>query len=171
MVTDLQSAPSPGPRSIPAIFMVPSFDVTSFRPESDSAEPRPDPACAMNPETSVHHLLLVEDDPRVGSFIAQGLREEGYDVAWAVTADDGLARATTGSFDVMLLDHMLPGRSGIEVAQLLRARGIRTPILMLTARDAPEDRQAAFAAGATDFMGKPFLFDELLDRIRRLIPA
>ena len=122
----------------------------------------------MNP---VHHLLLVEDDPRVGSFIAQGLREEGYDVVWAVTADDGLTQAMAGSFDVVLLDHMLPGRSGIEVAQVLRGRGNRTPILMLTARDAPEDRQAAFAAGATDFMGKPFLFDELLQRIQKLIPA
>jgi DNA-binding response OmpR family regulator len=66
---------------------------------------------------------------------------------------------------------MLPDRSGIEVARTLRANGNRAPILMLTARDAPEDRQAAFDAGANEFMGKPFLFDELLARIRALLSS
>ena len=117
------------------------------------------------------HLLLVEDDPRVGSFIAQGLRDEGYQVEWAQTAAAALVHAKTGSFDVMLLDHMLPGGSGIEVARTLRASGNTTPILMLTARDAPEDRRAAFAAGANEFMSKPFLFDDLLERIAKLTAA
>ena len=117
------------------------------------------------------HLLLIEDDPRVGSFIAQGLRDEGYHVEWAKTGDEGLMQAQSRPFDLMLLDHMLPGRSGIEVAQTIRASGRTTPILMLTARDAPEDRRAALAAGANEFMGKPFLFDDLLDRIARLLVA
>jgi DNA-binding response OmpR family regulator len=121
--------------------------------------------------SQTRNLLLVEDDRRVGSFIAQGLRDEGFHVEWATTADEALAHATAGSFDVMLLDHMLPGRSGIEVARALRANGNATPILMLTARDAPEDRRAAFAAGANEFMGKPFLFDDLLARIAKLIAA
>jgi len=121
--------------------------------------------------TETRNLLLVEDDRRVGSFIAQGLRDEGFHVEWATTADEALAHATASSFDVMLLDHMLPGRSGIEVARTLRASGNATPILMLTARDAPEDRRAAFAAGANEFMGKPFLFDDLLERIAKLIAA
>lgn len=123
------------------------------------------------PLTQTRNLLLVEDDRRVGSFIAQGLRDEGFHVEWATTADEALAHATVGSFDVVLLDHMLPDQSGIEVARTLRAKGNATPILMLTARDAPEDRRAAFVAGANEFMSKPFLFDDLLARIAKLIAA
>lgn len=121
------------------------------------------------PVTHAQRLLLVEDDPRVGSFIAQGLRDEGFEIAWAVTADDALARALAEHYDLVVLDHMMPGKSGIQVARALRANGNTTPILMLTARDAPEDRRAAFAAGANEFMGKPFLFDDLLARIHSLL--
>jgi len=117
----------------------------------------------------VQRLLLVEDDPRVGSFIAQGLRDEGYDIDWATTGEDALVRSRADHYDLVLLDHMLPGRSGIEVAALIRASGTAAPILMLTARDAPEDRRAAFAAGASEFMAKPFLFDDLLSRIHALL--
>jgi len=117
----------------------------------------------------VQRLLLVEDDPRVGSFIAQGLRDEGYDIDWATTGEDALVRSRADHYDLVLLDHMLPGRSGIEVAALIRASRTAAPILMLTARDAPEDRRAAFAAGASEFMAKPFLFDDLLSRIHALL--
>ena len=119
--------------------------------------------------THAQRLLLVEDDPRVGSFIAQGLRDEGFDIDWAVTGEDAVARTRAGQYDLVLLDHMLPGRSGIEVAAQIRAGGTGAPILMLTARDAPEDRRAAFAAGANEFMAKPFLFDDLLGRINALL--
>lgn len=119
--------------------------------------------------SDIRRVLVVEDDPRVGSFIAQGLRDEGYEIEWAVTGEDAIARATAGAFNLVLLDHMLPGQSGIEVARTLRSDGRTMPILMLTARDAPEDRKAAFAAGANDFMGKPFRFAELVDRIEALL--
>lgn len=155
-------------QTVPAIFMISSPEADNLAPNCNVAESHPDPAL---PVTHAPRLLLVEDDPRVGSFITQGLRDEGYEVAWAATADDALARALTGPFDLVLLDHMLPGRSGIEVARALRASGSTTPILMLTARDAPEDRRAAFAAGANEFVGKPFLFDDLLARIHALLIA
>ncbi|HEY4100451.1 MAG TPA: response regulator [Gemmatimonadales bacterium] len=114
-------------------------------------------------------LLLVEDDPRVGSFIAHGLRDEGFDVEWATTGED--AQAKIGDdVDLVLLDHMLPRKSGIDIARSFRADGRTVPILMLTARDAPEDQRAAFAAGANAFMSKPFLFDDLVAEIRRLLP-
>lgn len=119
--------------------------------------------------SDTRRVLVVEDDPRVGSFITHGLREEGYDIEWAVTGEDALVRAEARPFDLVLLDHMLPGRSGIEVARTLRNAGRRMPILMLTARDAPEDRKAAFAAGASEFMGKPFRFADLVTQIETLL--
>lgn len=114
-------------------------------------------------------LLVVEDDPRVGSFITQGLRDEGYRVEWTTTVEAAHAAITREPVDLVVLDHMLPDKSGIEMARECRARGHRMPILMLTARDAPEDRRAAFEAGASAFMSKPFRFDDLVDQIDRLL--
>ena len=121
--------------------------------------------------TGSRSVLVVEDDPRVGSFIAHGLRDEGYDVEWAVTGEAALELAGARTFDLVLLDHMLPGRSGIDVARTLRDGGQRMPILMLTARDAPEDRRAAFAAGANQFMGKPFRFADLVTQIETMVES
>lgn len=166
MITDVQNGPGTGQCMVPAICLVPVAGAREPGALSDATDRRP---ARVHSVIAARRLLLVEDDPRVGRFIAQGLRSEGYDVDWARTAEDALAHTSTRSFDVVLLDHMLPDRSGIEVAQTLRSRGNPIPILMLTARDAPEDRQAAFAAGATDFMGKPFRFDELLERIQKLL--
>jgi two-component system OmpR family response regulator len=166
MITDVQNGLGTGQYMVPAICLVPAAGAREPGAPCDATDRRP---ARVDSVIVARRLLLVEDDPRVGRFIAQGLRGEGYDVDWAMTAEDGLTQTSTRSFDVVLLDHMLPDRSGIEVAQTLRSRGNQVPILMLTARDAPEDRQAAFAAGATDFMGKPFRFDELLERIQTLL--
>jgi DNA-binding response OmpR family regulator len=113
-------------------------------------------------------ILIVEDDQKLGALLEQGLREEEFDVERALDGDEALAKAEAAEFDVILLDHMLPKRSGLEVAATLRASGRRTPILMLTARDAPEDIRSSRAAGIDDLLGKPFRFDELLRRIRAL---
>ena len=116
-------------------------------------------------------ILVVEDDHKVGGFLEQGLREEAFEVDRARDGQEALDKALADEFDLILLDHMLPKRSGLEVAVALRASGRRTPILMLTARDAPEDIRNSRAAGIDDFLGKPFRFDELLRRIRALAPA
>jgi two-component system, OmpR family, response regulator len=114
-------------------------------------------------------LLLVEDDARVADFLTRGLEAEGYAVAHAVDGPQGLARATGEPFDVLILDVMLPGFSGRELCQRLRAQGITTPVLMLTALDATEDKVEGLRGGADDYLTKPFDFDELLARIEALI--
>jgi DNA-binding response OmpR family regulator len=113
-------------------------------------------------------ILIVEDDHKVGGFLEQGLREEEFEVERAWDGAEALAKADAGRFDLILLDYMLPTMSGLEVATTLRGKGSRTPILMLTARDAPEDIRAGWAAGVDDYLGKPFRFDDLLQRIRTL---
>jgi len=114
-------------------------------------------------------ILVVEDDHKVGGFLEQGLREEAFEVERAWDGDEALAKAEARPFDLILLDYMLPMKSGLEVAVILRARGSRTPILMLTARDAPEDIRNGRAAGVDDYLGKPFRFDDLLRRIHALV--
>ncbi|HEY7636322.1 MAG TPA: response regulator [Gemmatimonadales bacterium] len=114
-------------------------------------------------------ILVVEDDTKVGGFLEVGLREEMFEVDRACDGHEALVLAGTLEYDLILLDYMLPKKSGIEVASELRGAGRETPILMLTARDAPEDWQAAREAGVNALMGKPFRFAELLDRIRALI--
>jgi DNA-binding response OmpR family regulator len=114
-------------------------------------------------------VLLVEDDHKVAGFLEQGLREEEFEVDRARDGGEALVLATEHVYDIVLLDYMLPVKSGPEVAAELRARGRHAPILMLTARDSAEDRRRSLEAGATDFMSKPFRFQELLDRMRLLI--
>ena len=114
-------------------------------------------------------LLLVEDDARVADFLTRGLEAEGYAVAHAADGPQGLQRATAEPFDVLILDVMLPGFSGRELCQRLRAQGITTPVLMLTALDATEDKVEGLRGGADDYLTKPFDFDELLARIEALI--
>ncbi len=113
-------------------------------------------------------LLLVEDDSRVAAFIRRGLLEEGHVIDVADEAEDGLSLAYVGQYDVIVVDVMLPGRSGFEMTSDLRRRGDATPILMLTARDSRQDVVHGLDVGADDYLTKPFDFSELLARIRAL---
>jgi len=111
----------------------------------------------------------VEDEIKVGNAVSEGLRAEGYEVAWAETGEEGFFHASSQGFDLIVLDVMLPGRDGIEVLQTLRKQGSRTPVLLLTAKDAIEDRVLGLDAGADDYLVKPFAFAELTARIRALM--
>lgn len=113
-------------------------------------------------------LLIVEDDVELAGVLTAGLREQGFDTTTAGTYDEGLLRAALGSFDVLVLDVMLPGGSGFEMCRALRREGVVTPILMLTARDALDDRVTGLESGADDYLVKPFAFRELLARLRAL---
>src|SRR6266446_6288405 len=114
-------------------------------------------------------LLLVEDDARIARFVAKGLREQAYAVDVATTGDDALYQAAINAYDIVILDVMIPGRNGFEVCRELRKSGQRMPILMLTARDAVEDRITGLDHGADDYLTKPFEFRELLARLRALL--
>jgi DNA-binding response OmpR family regulator len=114
-------------------------------------------------------LLLVEDDSRIARFVAKGLREQAYAVDVVTTGDDALYQAEINTYDLVILDVMIPGRDGFAVCRELRKSGHRTPILMLTARDAVEDRITGLDHGADDYLTKPFEFRELLARLRALL--
>jgi two-component system copper resistance phosphate regulon response regulator CusR len=114
-------------------------------------------------------LLLVEDDAGIARFVAKGLREQSYAVDVATNGDDALYQAEINSYDLIVLDVMLPGRDGFAVCRELRAAGQKIPILMLTAKDAVEDRIAGLDFGADDYLTKPFEFRELLARLRALM--
>ncbi|MBT3776382.1 MAG: response regulator transcription factor [Gemmatimonadales bacterium] len=114
-------------------------------------------------------ILVVEDDKKVASFLEKGLREEGYSVDTSNDGDDGLLKARVHEYDLLLLDVMLPGKSGFEIVRELRAAQSTVPVLMLTARDAKEDVVLGLDAGADDYLTKPFGFDELLARVRALL--
>src|ERR1700726_1437380 len=114
-------------------------------------------------------ILVVEDEPKVAGALKEGLETEGYEVTVAGTGEDGFFRASARSFDLIVLDVMLPGRSGIEVLSTLRRQGDRTPVLLLTAKDAVEDRVLGLDSEADDYLVKPFAFEELAARIRALL--
>jgi DNA-binding response OmpR family regulator len=114
-------------------------------------------------------LLVIEDQKKLQKSLQRGLGEEGYEVASALTGEEGYFQATTEPFDAVILDLMLPGRGGLEVLRELRGRGFTKPILILTARDAVEDRVAGLDAGADDYLVKPFAFAELVARLRALL--
>jgi two-component system OmpR family response regulator len=111
-------------------------------------------------------ILIVEDDERMAALLKRGLEHEGHVIAVAADGPEGLDFALSRSFDVVILDVMIPKLSGFEVARRLRGRGCRTPILMLTAKDAPGDIVGGLDIGADDYLTKPFSFDELLARLR-----
>jgi heavy metal response regulator len=114
-------------------------------------------------------VLLVEDEKRIADFVSRGLSEQGYAVDVATDGDEGIQWSEIAEYDLIVLDVMLPGRDGMVVCRTLRNRGIRTPILMLTARDAVEDRVRGLDSGADDYLVKPFAFAELLARLRALL--
>jgi DNA-binding response OmpR family regulator len=114
-------------------------------------------------------LLVIEDEVKVAQALKKGLESERYEVVVATTGEDGFFRANAEVFDLLVLDVMLPGRDGIEVLTTLRKRGAQTPVLILTAKDAVEDRVLGLDSGADDYLVKPFAFSELLARIRALL--
>ncbi len=114
-------------------------------------------------------LLVVEDEPKVASFIKKGLEAERYAVDLAEDGEDGLHLGATEDYDLILLDILLPKLNGYEVLRGLRDRGVRTPVLMLTARSALDDRVRGLDLGADDYLVKPFAFEELLARVRALL--
>jgi two-component system copper resistance phosphate regulon response regulator CusR len=113
--------------------------------------------------------LLVEDESRVAGFIAKGLREQAYAVDIASDGEQALYQAAVNQYDIVILDVMLPVKDGHTVCRELRASGFRTPILMLTARGAVDDRVEGLDSGADDYLAKPFDFKELLARLRALL--
>jgi two-component system, OmpR family, copper resistance phosphate regulon response regulator CusR len=114
-------------------------------------------------------ILVVEDERKLAEVLVAALRAEHYEVVAAATGEEGFYRANAELFDLVLLDLMLPGRSGLEILQTLRQRHIETPVLILTARDGVEDRVLGLDFGADDYLVKPFALPELLARVRALL--
>ena len=114
------------------------------------------------------HVLLIEDDTEAARFLVKGLRESGYAVDHAADGRDGLFRATEGQFDLIVTDRMLPQLDGLAVIEQLRAKGIGTPVLVLSALGSVDDRIKGLKAGGDDYLTKPFAFAELLARIEAL---
>jgi DNA-binding response OmpR family regulator len=114
-------------------------------------------------------ILVVEDERKVAGALKSGLEVEGYDVALAQTGEEGFVLASEQTFDLVVLDVMLPGRTGLDILATLRKRGVQWPVLILTARDTIEDRVVGLDAGADDYLVKPVAIAELLARIRALV--
>lgn len=114
-------------------------------------------------------VLVVEDDQKVAGALRDGLESEGYEVIVEGTGEGAFFRGATESFDVILLDLGLPGRDGLHILQSLRQRDVKTPVLILTARDTAQDRVIGLDSGGDDYLVKPFAFAELLARIRALL--
>ena len=114
-------------------------------------------------------VLVVEDEQKVANALKEGLEGEAYDVIVERTGEGAFFRVNTETFDIILLDLGLPGRDGIEILAALRQRGLKTPVLVLTARDSLTDRVQGLDAGADDYLVKPFAFAELLARLRALV--
>jgi len=113
-------------------------------------------------------VLVVEDETKLGNLLSRGLREEGYSADLAERGEEALWMAQAVEYDAIVLDVMLPGLDGFAVCRRLRADGVWSPVLMLTARDAVDDRVTGLDAGADDYLAKPFSFEELLARLRAL---
>jgi len=111
-------------------------------------------------------ILIIEDDEKIINFLKKGLEEESYTVDYSKNGDEGLYLASVNTYDLILLDIMIPIKDGIEVCKTLRDSEIQTPIIMLTAKDSIEDKIKGLDIGANDYLAKPFSFSELLARIR-----
>ena len=114
-------------------------------------------------------VLVVEDEQKVANALREGLEGERYDVVVERTGESAFFRLNTEEFDAILLDLTLPGRDGLQILKAVRERGMKTPVLVLTARDSVQDRVAGLDSGADDYLVKPFAFAELLARIRALV--
>lgn len=114
-------------------------------------------------------LLIVEDDIKTGSFLKRGFTEAGFVTLQALDGVDALHQIETAAFDLVVLDIMLPGIDGLQVLSSMRDRGVQTPVLILTARDAVQDRVRGLEVGADDYLVKPFAFSELLARVRTIL--
>ena len=114
-------------------------------------------------------LLLVEDDKKLAGYLKKGLIEESYSVDVVHSGPDGIDAVSTTEYDLIILDILLPGKSGIDVCREIRSRGVIKPVIMLTAKDTVEAKVVGLDAGADDYIAKPFSFDELLARIRALL--
>ncbi|MDH4583079.1 response regulator [Pseudomonas sp. BN415] len=114
-------------------------------------------------------LLVAEDEPKTGTYLQQGLSEAGFNVDRVMTGTDALQHALSESYDLLILDVMMPGLDGWEVLRLVRTAGKDVPVLFLTARDGVEDRVKGLELGADDYLIKPFAFAELLARVRTLL--
>jgi two-component system, OmpR family, copper resistance phosphate regulon response regulator CusR len=115
------------------------------------------------------HVLVVEDEQKMAKALQEGLEADDYAVSVAHTGEEGFYLAQSEKFDMMILDVMLPGRDGFQILSTLRQRGMTTPVLLLTSRDALEDRVRGLDSGADDYLVKPFAFPELLARMRALL--
>ncbi len=114
-------------------------------------------------------ILIVEDEPKTGEYLRQGLSEAGFTVDLAQNGTDGLYSAEHGDYELLILDVMLPGLNGWQLLQALRLRGLQTPAMFLSARDQVEDRIKGLELGADDYLVKPFSFAELLARVRTIL--
>jgi two-component system OmpR family response regulator len=115
------------------------------------------------------HVLLIEDDTEAARFLVKGLRESGYTVDHAADGREGLFRATEGQFDLVVTDRMLPHIDGLAIIELMRRKGLTTPVLVLSALGSVDDRVKGLKAGGDDYLTKPFAFAELLARIEALL--
>lgn len=119
--------------------------------------------------SNVAQILIIEDDLKTATAICEGLRMDGHEAIAAPTAEEGARLCRSRPFDAIVLDWMLPEHSGVDVLTRMRADGVRTPVLLLTARDAVEDRVLGLDSGADDYLTKPFAFAELSARVRALV--
>jgi two-component system OmpR family response regulator len=115
------------------------------------------------------HILVIEDDQEAARFLSKGLKESGHAVDLTANGDDGLHLGLTGSYDVLVVDRMLPGRDGLTVIAALRASGIKTPALILSALGEVDDRVEGLRAGGDDYLVKPYAFSELEARLQALV--
>ncbi len=115
------------------------------------------------------HLLVIEDEKKVAEALEEGLRRNGFSVDIACNGEEGFYLLNTRRYDLLVLDLMLPGHSGYDILQTLRSKGMKLPVLILSARDSTEDKVTGLDMGADDYLGKPFAFPELLARIRVLL--
>lgn len=115
------------------------------------------------------HILVVDDEQRLGALLKRVLTEEGHIVDLSFDGDEGFERAVGGTFDLIVLDVMLPGMQGFDICKEMRASNVHTPVLMLTARDAVQDRVTGLNVGADDYLGKPFAMEEFLARVKALL--
>ena len=117
----------------------------------------------------IMHILIVEDEEKLANAVRKGLEAEGYSVSVAFTGEEGFFLISNQSYDLLILDVMLPGRDGVEILTAVRKRGLSVPVLFLTAKDSIEDRVRGLDAGADDYLVKPFSTEELLARVRALL--